>query len=208
MRLPWDARDKRKQELDEEIQSHLRMSAQDCEGRGESADRAAATARRELGNAGLVRDVTHDQWRWGWLESLWQDVRFAARMLRKSPGFTAVAVVTLALGIGANTAIFSAVNGILLQRLPYPHSEELAEVSVTKIFPGTSPGSEAMVYADLAPSDWQEVRGQSPAIARFAMWKHQQFTLTGEVAPEVLRVQRYRTTSFRCSACHRLSAGP
>jgi predicted permease len=187
MRLPWDARDKRKQDLDAEIQSHLQMSARDRESRGESAAEAAASAHRELGNAALVRDVTHDQWRWTWLDSLWQDVHFAARMLRKSPGFTAVAVLTLALGIGANTAIFSAVNGILLQRLPYPHSEELAEVSVAKMFPGTSPGVEAMIYADLGPSDWQEVRSQSPAISRFAMWRQQKFTLTGEVAPEVLQ---------------------
>ena len=68
MKLPWDARDKRKQELDEEIQSHLQMSARDRESRGEPADQAAASARRELGNAALVRDVTHDQWRWGWLD--------------------------------------------------------------------------------------------------------------------------------------------
>jgi putative ABC transport system permease protein len=187
MKLPWDARDNRKQELDEEIQSHLQMSARDRESRGEPADQAAASARRELGNAALVREVTHDQWRWGWLDSLWQDVRFAVRMLRNSPGFTAVAVLTLALGIGANTAIFSAVNGILLQRLPYPHSEELAQVSVTKTFPGAGPGSEAMLYADLGPSDWEEVRSQSPAIARFATWRRQEFTLTGEVAPEIVR---------------------
>jgi predicted permease len=187
MKLPWDARDKRKQELDEEIQSHLQMSARDREARGEPADQAAASARRELGNAAFVRDVTHDQWRWTWLESLWQDVRFAARMLRKSPGFTAVAVLTLALGIGANTAIFSAVNGILLQRLPYPHSEELAELSVTKIFPGTNPGTEAMVYSDLGPSNWQGVRSQSPDITRLAMWKRQEFTLTGQAAPEILQ---------------------
>jgi predicted permease len=187
MKLSWDARDKRKQDLDEEIRSHLQMSTHDREARGESAAEAAAAAHRELGNAALVREVTHDQWRWGWLESLWQDVRFAARMLRKSPGFTAVAVLTLALGIGANTAIFSAVNGILLQRLPYPHSEELAEVSVTKMFSGTSRGVEAMVYADLGPSDWQEVRSQLPAIARFAMWRRQEFTLTGEIAPEIVR---------------------
>jgi putative ABC transport system permease protein len=184
MKLPWDARDKRRQELDEEIQSHLQMSARDRESRGEPSDQAAASARRELGNAALVREVTHDQWRWGWLESLWQDVRFAARMLRKSPGFTAVAVLTLALGIGANTAIFSAVNGILLQRLPYPHSEELAEVNVNKLF---AKNMDVEISADLSPSNWQEVRSQSPAIARFAMWRRQEFTLTGESAPEVLQ---------------------
>jgi predicted permease len=183
MKLPWDARDKRKQDLDEEIQSHLQMSARDREARGESADQAAASARRELGNAALVREVTHDQWRWGWLDSLWQDVRFAARMLRKSPGFTAVAVLTLALGIGANTAIFSAVNGILLQRLPYPHSEELAEITANKLFADV--GVE--VSANLEPSSWKEVRSQSPAIARFAMWKDLKFTLTCETAPEIVQ---------------------
>jgi hypothetical protein len=85
MKLPWDARDKRKQDLEEEIQSHLQMSARDREARGEPADQAAASARRELGNAALVREVTHDQWRWGWLDSLWQDVRFAARCCAKVP---------------------------------------------------------------------------------------------------------------------------
>ena len=183
MRLPWDARDKRKQDLEEEIQSHLQMSARDREARGEPADQAAASARRELGNAALVREVTHDQWRWGWLDSLWQDVRFAARMLRKSPGFTAVAVLTLALGIGANTAIFSAVNGILLQRLPYPHSEELAEITANKLF--ADMGVE--ISANLSPSNWQEVRSQSPAIARYAIWRDLKFTLTGDTAPEIVQ---------------------
>src|ERR1700735_1077388 len=105
MKLPWDARDQRKQELDEEIQSHLQMSAHDREARGDPADQAAASARRELGNAALVREVTHDQWRWGWLEALWQDVRFGARLLRKTPVITAVALLSLALGTGGDTAI-------------------------------------------------------------------------------------------------------
>src|SRR5580704_12328505 len=130
MNLPWNSRDKRKQDLDEEIQSHLRMSARDREGRGEPADQAAASARRELGNAALVRDVTHDQWRWTWLESLWQDVRFAARLLRKTPVITAVALLSLALGIGANTAIFSLLDSVMLRLLPVQKPEQLVALGM------------------------------------------------------------------------------
>jgi predicted permease len=116
----------RRELLDEEIRSHLEMAAREREQRGESRRQAESAARCEFGNVGLVKDVARSQWGWLWLEELLQDVRYGLRLVRRNPMFTAVAVLTLVLGIGANTAIFSLVDGVLLQPLPFPDPDRLA----------------------------------------------------------------------------------
>ena len=119
------SRKRRQAELNEEIQSHLEMAVRDRMERGEDAAQARAAAHREFGNVDLVREVTHDQWGWTWLENFFQDLHFGARMLRKSPGLSAVAVLTLALGIGANAGVFSVVNTLLLRSLPFREPDRL-----------------------------------------------------------------------------------
>jgi predicted permease len=145
--------------LDEEMQSHLQMAARERVDRGEPATQARQSARREFGNVGLVREITRDQWGWLWLEELLQDLRYGARMLRKNPAFTAIAVLTLALGIGANTAIFSVVNGVLLNPLPFPHAEQLVTLHESK--PNFEYGS--ISYPNFR--DWQKDNRTFSAVA-------------------------------------------
>ncbi|MGA2988275.1 MAG: ABC transporter permease [Terriglobia bacterium] len=127
----WDwlwRRRQREEDLDEEIQAHLRMAAHERVEQGQSTEQAHASAVREFGNVVLVKEVTRDMWGLRWLEVLLQDLCYGARQLHKNPGFTAVAVMTLALGIGANAAIFGLIDAMLLRPLPVSNPSELVEL--------------------------------------------------------------------------------
>ena len=133
----WSRRRDREEELDAELRSHLEMAVQERLERGETQEEAEAAVRREFGNVVLVKEVTRQMWGWVWLEELIQDLKYGVRSMRRAPGFTVVAVLTLGLGIGANTAIFSLVNAILLRQLPFKNPEQLVTGNPNALTPAS-----------------------------------------------------------------------
>ena len=125
------ARKKADAELSSELEFHLQLEIAQNIAKGMNADEARCAALRELGGVVQVEEQCRESRRVNWLEHMFQDLRFALRAWRRSPGFTLVLVLTLALGIGANTAIFSLVNGILLHPIPFPHPEQLINAAYT-----------------------------------------------------------------------------
>ena len=167
-------RNQRNAEIQEELRSFQAASVEEKTRHGMSSEAALRAAHAEAGSAESVRQKV---WAAGWesaADSLWQDLRYAVRMLAKSPGFTAVAVLTLALGIGANAAIFSLVNAVLLRPLPYANPGQLVAVSAAK---AGVPGGGVSYPAFL------ELRDHSRAFTSVAGLAGHALTLTGRGEP-------------------------
>jgi putative ABC transport system permease protein len=164
----WRFFARRKRDLDEEIEAHLRMAVRDRVQRGETLGEARAAAAKEFGNVPLVKDVTRETWGWQWLESGAQDLKYALRRLLKSPGFTIAAIATLALGIGANTAIFELLDAVLLQSLPVANPQELAEVRVVDM--DKARGSYSSSYPAVTNPIWEKLREDHQGFSGIAAW--------------------------------------
>ena len=164
-------------EMNEEMRAHIEMRTQENIEAGMSAEQARQAALRQFGWAESIKETCRDQRGVTWIEHLIQDTRFGLRMLGKNPGFTSVAVLTLALGIGANTAIFSVVNQVLLQPLPYPHSDELVRLY-------ESAPKAGWPQFSVAPPNFIDWRAQNDVFTDLAAFASQDYSLTGSDRPE------------------------
>jgi len=154
-------------QLDHELRAHLEMLTEENLRRGMTKQEAERQARITLGSNTQIHEAYRDQAGLPFFETLLYDLRFAARMLRKNPGFTLVAVLTLALGIGANTAIFSVVNAVLLRPLPYAHPQELITLRSFNSWP-----------------DLYDIQQQSRSLEKIGAYANWQFDLLGNGEPE------------------------
>ena len=176
-------------DIDDEMRLHFEMVVEENLGRGMAPEEARRAALRSFGNPDKLRDRAWEVRGGGWIETLAQDVRYGARVLGRNKGYTLVAVLTLALGIGANTAIFSVVNELLVRPLPYPGAERIAmlwEVSPEEQRPNV-----------ISPANFRAWREQSTLFESMAAFYDQRLNLTGGGEPEEVAVQHATPELFQ-----------
>jgi putative ABC transport system permease protein len=178
-------------QLDKELRFHLEQHVNELIARGVDRQEARRQARMALGGPEQMKEECRDARGTRWIEDLWQDFRFALRGLRQRPGFTAVAIITLALGIGASTAIFSAVNPILFQSLPYPHAGQIMMLWEMRKDGGHNSPSFAM---------YRKLTERARSFESLAVMQPWQPTMTGVAEPERLNGQHVSADYFRVLA--------
>lgn len=159
---------RRKDDLAEELEAHLRMAIEDRITGGETPEEARAAALREMGNLPLVADVTRGQWGWEWLDRMAQDVRYALRQLRKSPGYTLTALLILTLAIGANTAIFGLFYALLLRSLPVARPNQIVQVEIQLSTPNGGKDEPSPMVSD---GDYDALEKTQTVFSGLCGWK-------------------------------------
>jgi putative ABC transport system permease protein len=175
-------------DLEEEMRFHLAMRAEEERENGIAPEEAQYAARRAFGSAMLLRETSRDLWGWAWLDRLVQDLRYAARVLRKNPGFTAAAVLTIALAIGANTAVFSLLEAVVLRPLPYPEPDRLVTLWTVESKTQYAMNSS---YPDFR--DWEQQNHVFQSMAAFAGGS---LNLTGGAEPQLIDSLRITSRMF------------
>jgi len=175
------------EDLDQDIRDFIERETQDNIERGMSAEDAHYAALRKFGNVTRIKEDTWEVWSFVWLEQFWQDVRFGMRMLAKNPGFTLVAVLTLALGIGASTAIFSVVETVLLRGSPYRNPGQLVEIA------GRGPQGEGW-FSPAEFNDLQTQRASFEDLAAYVRWEFR--VLSGAGEPDEVWISQVSTNAF------------
>jgi putative ABC transport system permease protein len=187
-----------KQEIDDELRFLVEQRTAENVAAGMTPDEAAQEARKRFGNFQSVRENCRDTRGASVVEALAQDVRFGARMLGKNPGFTTVAVLTLALGIGATTAVFSVVNAVVLRPLPFPDSDKLLWVSEHSARSGDFP---------ISYPDYEDWRAQQSVFEEVGVYNWGGYNLTGSGDPRNLRAGQMTATANPASAGQGLFQG-
>ncbi len=178
-------------DLEEEMRSHLEMQAEENEAGGMSANEAYYAARRQFGNATLFQETSREAWGWRWVDEFAHDVRYAARGIMRSPGFAAVAIITLALGAGANTAMFSVLYGTCLAPLPFADPDRLVDVSMLQV-------TGHKFDAGTSMPNLREWKAQSVSFERLGTHRQQFFVnLTGHGDAEEVHAWRLSSDLMR-----------
>src|ERR1700686_1501845 len=172
-------------DLSEEIREHLEEKIEELVAGGMPRKEAAAAARREFGNVTLLEEDSRAVWRWPSIENLVADVRYGLRMLGRNPVFTVVGLLTIAIGIGANAAVFSVVNSVLLKPLNYPKPEEL--VALHQIAPGAEGLADFATGLRLSPSMYFTYAENNRTFQSLGVWETGTANVTGLAEPEQVR---------------------
>jgi len=182
-------RGRREREFAEELESHLALHIEDNLRAGMSPEEARRVALIKLGGVTLTKELYREQRGLPMLETFWQDLRFGLRMLRKNPGFSLVAILTLALGIGANTAIFSLVEAVLLRPLPFPEPDRLVMIWEGDLGKSSFRGNPA-------PGNYSDLKTQNRVFEDVAAFSGTSMNLTGDGEPEKINTQVVTTNLF------------
>src|SRR5215472_14922402 len=175
-------RRKRDREWREEMEAHLQIVIEDFMAQGMPPEEARAAALRQVGNLTARVEAIYHMNTISWIDALWGDIRYSVRFFGSHRGFTTVAILTLALGIGANTAVFSVINSILLKPLPYPHSGEL--VALSQVAPGAGGIVAGSRGLGLSPSMYFTYAEQNRGFQAVGAWSTNPVTVTGIAEPE------------------------